>query len=162
MTLKPKIPSWTQEQLKEAMEAVIKQKMRFTQASTRYGIPKGTLYDNILGKSNRMHILDEFLLTPSEELELLEYCCSLSIAPYNRKTNRSLLSVLRFVETLHSVRNAGFVFDELTGYRWWWAFCKRHNINSLYYENNSKHNNNNNNNNLNSNNNYLKCKKSLP
>ena len=45
-----KVPSWSQVQLQEAIESVITQKLRFTQASSRYGIPKGTLYDNILGE----------------------------------------------------------------------------------------------------------------
>ncbi|KYB28743.1 hypothetical protein TcasGA2_TC031038 [Tribolium castaneum] len=134
--LKLKTPTWTQEQLKEAIDAVVKQKMRFTQASARYGIPKGTLYDNILGKSKRMAVLEEAGLTPSEEAAVLEFCCDVSVSPYNRRTKKSLQSVLNFVEKLRRARDPEFIFTGLSGFRWWWAFCKKHNIVSLYYENN--------------------------
>jgi hypothetical protein len=139
--LKLKTPTWTQEQLKEAIEAVVKQKMRFTQASARYGIPKGTLYDNILGKSKRMAVLEEAGLTPSEEAAVLEFCCDVSVSPYNRRTKKSLQSVLNFVEKLRRNRDPEFMFTGLSGFRWWWAFCKKHNIVSLYYENNGSMNN---------------------
>lgn len=112
------------------------QKMRFTQASTRYGIPKGTLYDNILGKSKRMAVLEEAGLTSYEEEGVLEFCCQVSISPYNRRTKKSLRSVLNFVEKLRRARDPEFMFTGLSGYRWWWAFCKKHNIVSLHYENN--------------------------
>ena len=85
-----KLPSWSQDQLQEAITSVITQRMRFTQASSRFNIPKGTLYDNILGKSRRMKALEEVGLTSSEELAVLEYCCEISTMPYNRRTSRSL------------------------------------------------------------------------
>ena len=85
-----KLPSWSQDQLQEAITSVITQRMRFTQASSRFIIPKGTLYDNILGKSRRMKALEEVGLTSSEELAVLEYCCEISTMPYNRRTSRSL------------------------------------------------------------------------
>ena len=46
----PKTPSWSQAQLKEAISCILTQQMRFTQASAKFKIPKGTLYDNILGQ----------------------------------------------------------------------------------------------------------------
>lgn len=135
--LKLKAPTWTQAQLKEAIDAVVKQKMRFTQASSRYGIPKGTLYDNILGKSKRMAVLEEAGLTPAEENAVLEFCCDVSMTPYNRRTKKSLKSVLCFVEKLRRARDPEFMFTGLSGFRWWWAFCKKHSIVSLFYDNNN-------------------------
>lgn len=130
-------PTWTQDQLKEAINAVVTQKMRFTQASARFGIPKGTLYDNILGKSKRMAVLEEAGLNPGEEAAVLEFCCDVSISPYNRRTKKSLSIVLDFVEKLRRMRDPEFLFTGLSGFRWWWAFCKKHSIVSLYYENNA-------------------------
>lgn len=136
--LKLKAPTWTQSQLQEAIQAVVTQRMRFTQASTHYGIPKGTLYDNILGKSKRMAVLDDAGLLASEERAVLDFCCETSVSPYNRRTKKSLAEVLAFVEKLRKNRDPGFTFIGLTGFRWWWAFCKKHSIVSLYYEGASK------------------------
>lgn len=112
--------------------------MRFTQAATHFGIPKGTLYDNILGKSKRMAVLDEAGLTSSEERSVLDFCCETSLSPYNRRTKKSLVDVLAFVEKLRRSRDPEFTFIGLTGFRWWWAFCKKHSIVSLYYEGTNK------------------------
>ena len=131
--LKLKAPTWTRQDLQEAIEAVVTQKMRFTQASTRYGIPKGTLYDNILGKSKRMMVLEEAGLNTNEETAVLEFCCDTTVSPYNRRTKKSLNTVLNFVERLRRRRDPGFVFTGLSGFRWWWAFCKKHSIVSLYF-----------------------------
>lgn len=137
-TLKLKAPTWTQSQLQEAIQAVVTQRMRFTQAATHYGIPKGTLYDNILGKSKRMAVLDEAGLLSSEERAVLDFCCETSVSPYNRRTKKSLAEVLAYVEKLRRSRDPNFTFIGLTGFRWWWAFCKKHSIVSLYYEGTSK------------------------
>lgn len=135
--LKLKAPTWTQAQLREAIDAVVTQKMRFTQASSKFGIPKGTLYDNILGKAKRMAVLEEAGLTSTEENAVLEFCCDVSMSPYNRRTKKSLSNVLNFVEKLRRTRDPEFMFTGLSGFRWWWAFCKKHSIVSLYYENNN-------------------------
>ncbi|XP_041987031.1 protein bric-a-brac 1-like isoform X5 [Aricia agestis] len=132
--LKLKSPTWTQSQLQEAIQAVVTQKMRFTQAATHYRIPKGTLYDNILGKSKRMAVLDEAGLNSNEERIVLDFCCETSVSPYNRRTKKSLAEVLSFVEKIRRGRDPSFTFVGLTGFRWWWAFCKKHSIVSLYYE----------------------------
>ncbi|KAF3424584.1 hypothetical protein E2986_13174 [Frieseomelitta varia] len=131
--LKLKAPTWTRHDLQEAIEAVVTQKMRFTQASTKYGIPKGTLYDNILGKTKRMMVLEEAGLNSSEETAVLEFCCDISVSPYNRRTKKSLNAILNFVEKLRRKRDPSFVFNGLSGFRWWWAFCKKHSIVSLYF-----------------------------
>lgn len=112
---------------------MVTQKMRFTQASTKYGIPKGTLYDNILGKSKRMMILEEIGLDSAEETAVLEFCCDISVSPYNRRTKKSLNAILNFVEQLRKKRDPAFEFKGLSGFRWWWAFCKKHSIVSLYF-----------------------------
>lgn len=113
--------------------------MRFTQASTKYGIPKGTLYDNILGKSKRMMVLEEAGLNPSDELAVLEFCCDTSIHPYNRRTKKSLNTILNFVEKIRRERDPNFMFTGLSGFRWWWAFCKKHSIVSLYFNDENEH-----------------------
>ncbi|GAB0092171.1 Protein bric-a-brac 1 [Sergentomyia squamirostris] len=123
---------WTQQQLKDAISAVVTQKMRFTQASVRYNIPKGTLYDNILGKSNRMQVLEEAGLDATEENAVLEFCCDVSVSPYNRRTKKSLASILDFVQKLK--QNQKFQFFGKSGFRWWWAFCKKYSIVSLHYD----------------------------
>ena len=92
-----KLPSWSQSQLQDAIESVITQRLRFTQASARYGIPKGTLYDNILGKSKRMQVLDQVGLTDTQELSVLEFCCEVSSMPYNRRTSRSLKDIIQYI-----------------------------------------------------------------
>lgn len=111
--------------------------MRFTQASTIYNIPKGTLYDNILGKSNRMEVLERSGLNAIDENAVLSFCCDLSVSPYNRRTRKPLSEVLAFIFQLANCKRD--VFDD-TGkfaYRWWWAFCKKHSVVSLHYDNNS-------------------------
>ncbi|EDS35886.1 conserved hypothetical protein, partial [Culex quinquefasciatus] len=91
-----KAPAWNWSQLQEAIAAVVTQRLRFTQASAKYNIPKGTLYDNILGKSHRMAVLQELPLEPAEEAAVLDFCCDTSISPYNKRTKKSLKSILEF------------------------------------------------------------------
>ena len=156
-----KAPSWSKEQLQEAIQAIVTQRMRFTQASSHYGIPKGTLYDNILGKSKRMLVLDEVGLDANDEDAVLDFCCETSVMPYNRRTNKSLENIIAFVEEMARPRQLKLA--GLMGFRWWWAFCKKHNIVSLFYAKNSSsstpstlnNNNNNNNNSKMSNNNNV-------
>ena len=134
-----KLPSWSQSQLQDAIEAVITQRLRFTQASARYGIPKGTLYDNILGKSKRMQVLDQVGLTDTQELSVLEFCCEISNMPYNRRTSRSLRDIIQFVTSLkHQEDKSEFSLSTRQGFKWWWAFTKKHNIISLYYQETNK------------------------
>ena len=134
-----KLPSWSQSQLQDAIEAVITQRLRFTQASARYGIPKGTLYDNILGKSKRMQVLDQVGLTDTQELSVLEFCCEISNMPYNRRTSRSLRDIIQFITGLkHQEDKSEFSLTTRQGFKWWWAFTKKHNIISLYYQETDK------------------------
>ena len=130
-----KLPTWSQAQLQDAIESVITQRLRFTQASARYGIPKGTLYDNILGKSKRMAVLEAVGLSEAQEVKVLEFCCEISSMPYNRRTSRSLGSVIQFLRRLKAeAGDEDFSLSRRQGFKWWWAFTKKHNIISLYYE----------------------------
>jgi len=130
-----KVPPWSQSQLQEAIESVITQKLRFTQASAKYGIPKGTLYDNILGKSKRMLVLEQVGLTETQEMSVLEFCCEISSMPYNRRTSRSLRDIREFITMLKTKEGkAEFTMSMRQGFKWWWAFTKKHSIISLYYE----------------------------
>lgn len=131
-----KAPAWSSNQLQEAIAAVVTQRLRFTQASAQYNIPKGTLYDNILGKAHRMAVLQELALSPEEEAAVLNFCCDTATSPYNKRTKRSLSSILEFISHFQSFRDKGdqFKFGGKPGFRWWWAFCRKHSIVSLYYE----------------------------
>merc|ERR1719471_2743630 len=121
-----KLPNWSQSQLQDAIESVITQRLRFTQASARYGIPKGTLYDNILGKSKRMQVLDQVGLTESQEVSVLEFCCEISNMPYNRRTSRSLSDIIQFITKLKHREESEFSLTTRQGFKWWWAFTKKH------------------------------------
>ncbi|KAL9701391.1 hypothetical protein quinque_004832 [Culex quinquefasciatus] len=131
-----KAPAWNWSQLQEAIAAVVTQRLRFTQASAKYNIPKGTLYDNILGKSHRMAVLQELPLEPAEEAAVLDFCCDTSISPYNKRTKKSLKSILEFLARFETFRakEDKFGFGSKGGFRWWWAFCRKHSIVSLYFE----------------------------
>merc|ERR1711997_759027 len=132
-----KVPPWSQSQLQEAIESVITQKLRFTQASAKYGIPKGTLYDNILGKSKRMLVLEQVGLTEAQEMSVLEFCCEISNMPYNRRTSKSLTDIRQFITELKLKEGKSeFSLSTRQGFKWWWAFTKKHNIISLYYQEN--------------------------
>lgn len=133
---KQKAPTWNWTQLQEAINAVVTQRLRFTQASAQYSIPKGTLYDNILGKSHRMAVLQDLALNPAEEAAVLDFCCDTSISPYNKRTKKSLQSILQFLARFDAFRakEDKFRFGGKGGFRWWWAFCRKHSIVSLYYE----------------------------
>lgn len=111
--------------------------MRFTQASIKYNIPKGTLYDNILGKSNRMEVLAKSGLKNFDENAVLEFCCDLSASPYNRRTRKPLSEILQFVYRLENCNHQVFDENGRFAYRWWWAFCKKYSIVSLHYDNNA-------------------------
>lgn len=134
---KLKSPSWTADQLREAIESVVTQKMRFTQASIKYNIPKGTLYDNILGKSNRMDVLAKSGLNAIDENVIVEFCCDLSTSPYNRRTRKPLSEILKFVLKLDNCNHQLFDSSGKFAYRWWWAFCKKYSIVSLHYDGNA-------------------------
>jgi hypothetical protein len=127
------IPSWSQSQLGEAVYSVMTQRMRFTQASSRFGIPKGTLYDNILGKSRRMRALEEVGLTVVQEADVLQFCCDVSVMPYNRRTGKSLSHVVALVREM-----TGMHLAVRKSFRWWWAFCKKHSVISLHYDSGRK------------------------
>lgn len=106
------------------------QQLRFTQASVKFKIPKGTLYDNILGKTKRSRTLDELGLSPDQEMAVLEFACDVALMPFNRRTSKPLIAIVEFVK---SVKKSCDHFPIRKAFKWWWAFCKKHSIISLYY-----------------------------
>ena len=110
------------------------QQLRFTQASARFRIPKGTLYDNILGKTRRCRMLEEIGLTPQQEMSVLEFACDIALLPYNRRTSRPLIAIVDYVKSLKGIPH----FPVRKAFKWWWAFCKKHSIISLYYKEKSQ------------------------
>ena len=55
--------------------------------------------------------------------------------PYNRRTSRSLKDIIQYITCLK--KEAGEKDSQLNmrqGFKWWWAFTKKHNIISLHYE----------------------------
>jgi hypothetical protein len=134
-----KLPSWSQAQLKEAIASILTQQMRFTQSSAKFKIPKGTLYDNILGKTKRSRMLEEIGLKSDEEMAVLEFACDVTMMPYNRRTSRPLASIVNYVKILKEKDGQmGFKFPMRKAFKWWWAFCKKYSIISLYYKEKSQ------------------------
>ncbi len=124
-------PLLAQAQLQAAVEAVVGQRMRFTTAAAKFGVPKATLYDNVLGKTGRMDALDAVSLSERQEAAVVAFCCGAAASAFNRRSHRSLREVVRFVEA-----EAGADLAHLgatAAFRWWWAFCKKHSIISLYF-----------------------------
>lgn len=132
--LRLKTPAWTMDQLKVAIDSVITQKLRFTQASSKYNIPKGTLYDNILGKTKRMEVLLRSGLNATDENAIVEFCCDHTSTPYNRRTRKSLTQIMDFVYRLDNCNHHAFDSSKKFAFCWWWAFCKKYSIVSLYYD----------------------------
>eukprot|EP00091_Calanus_sinicus_P012803 TRINITY_DN28626_c0_g1_i1.p1 TRINITY_DN28626_c0_g1~~TRINITY_DN28626_c0_g1_i1.p1 ORF type:complete len:143 (+),score=23.16 TRINITY_DN28626_c0_g1_i1:66-494(+) len=63
--------------------------------------------------------------------------------PYNRRTSRSLKDIIQYIGCLKKEEGEkDFQLSMRQGFRWWWAFTKKHNIISLHYEeeNNAKQN----------------------
>ena len=60
-----------------------------------------------------MKALEEVGLSSSQELAVLEYCCEISSMPYNRRTSRSLKTILDFVENMAAVKLTGLLTNLL-------------------------------------------------
>lgn len=126
----PKPPVWNSNQLQEAITAVVTQQTGISQASKQYNVPKGTLYDNILGKGNRMAILHELVLSENEEDAILNFACSMSHKTHSKRTKQSLSSVLDFMSRFGCFQEKAerFKFGGIAAFQWWWAFCRKHSI----------------------------------
>jgi len=79
-------------------------------------------------------MLDLVGLTDEQEMAVLEFCWDISTMPYNRRTSRSLREIIEFITKFKT--DDRFNLNMRQGFRWWWAFTKKHSIISLYYENN--------------------------
>ncbi len=86
--------------MEAAIGSILTQQLRFTQAATKFKIPKGTLYDNILGKTKRSRMLEEVGLSGPEELQVLEFACDVALMPYNRRTSRPLIAIINYLKIL--------------------------------------------------------------
>ena len=53
-----------------------------------------------------------------------------------RRTQRSLADIISFITKLKTGQEAEFSLSRRQGFKWWWAFTKKHNIISLYYQDN--------------------------
>ena len=51
-----------------------------------------------------------------------------------RRTQRSLADIISFITKLKAGQEAEFSLSRRQGFKWWWAFTKKHNIISLYYQ----------------------------
>ena len=128
---------WSQAQMQDAIESVVTQRLKLSQASAKFGIPKGTLYDWVLGKENRFLILDQVGLNKSQELAVLDFCCNMPTMPYKtntgRRTSRSLLDVIKFMTRLKEMEGDQCVLTENSqlGFKWWWAFTRKYKITSI-------------------------------
>lgn len=84
-----------------------------------------------------MLVLAESGLNNKAEMAVLDFCCDVSVSPYNRRTKKPLAQILAYVQQLsNSLLEAGkprVKFGGKFGFRWWWAFCKKHSIVSLHY-----------------------------
>ena len=110
---------------------------------------KGTLYDNILGKTKRSRMLEEIGLSCEQERAVLEFACDIVLMPYNRRTSRPLIAIVNFVKNIKqppqqtqaqssSLFPPKFEFPIRKAFKWWWAFCKKYSVISLYYKEKSQ------------------------
>ena len=114
----------------------------------------GTLYDNILGKTKRSRMLEEIGLSCEQERAVLEFACDIALMPYNRRTSRPLIAIVNFVKSIikpsqqqqaHQSSSTAdnffppkFEFPIRKAFKWWWAFCKKYSVISLYYKEKSQ------------------------
>ena len=115
----------------------------------------GTLYDNILGKTKRSRMLEEIGLSCEQERAVLEFACDIALMPYNRRTSRPLIAIVNFVKSIikpsqqqqqaHQSSSSAdnffppkFEFPIRKAFKWWWAFCKKYSVISLYYKEKSQ------------------------
>ena len=75
-------------------------------------------------------MLEEIGLSPQQEMAVLEFACDVALMPYNRRTSRPLISIVNYVKTIRPLHH----FPLRMAFKWWWAFCKKHSIISLYYK----------------------------
>ena len=76
-------------------------------------------------------MLEEIGLSPQQEMRVLEFACDVALMPYNRRTSRPLIAIVDYVKSLKG--GLSFDFPIRKAFKWWWAFCKKHSVISLYY-----------------------------
>merc|ERR1719273_1603513 len=58
--------------------------------------------------------------------------------PYNRRTSRPLIAIVNFVKSIKQEKQPTFEFPIRKAFKWWWAFCKKYSVISLYYKEKSQ------------------------
>ena len=100
-------------------------------------------------------MLEEIGLSCEQERAVLEFACDIALMPYNRRTSRPLIAIVNFVKSIikpsqqqqqaHQSSSSAdnffppkFEFPIRKAFKWWWAFCKKYSVISLYYKEKSQ------------------------
>ena len=99
-------------------------------------------------------MLEEIGLSCEQERAVLEFACDIVLMPYNRRTSRPLIAIVNFVKSIikpsqqqqaHQSSSSAdnffppkFEFPIRKAFKWWWAFCKKYSVISLYYKEKSQ------------------------
>ncbi|EAT42949.1 AAEL005591-PA [Aedes aegypti] len=113
------------------ISVVVTGRLTVAEASSRYGIPYVTLYNSVLGHQNRMGVLQKITLSREEEDQIMKYCVKpLPGRKAKKGITQPLEKIWEFLNCLKSFHEKAdeFRFGEVSFYRWWWAFCRHHNI----------------------------------
>ncbi|XP_021711341.1 uncharacterized protein LOC5566712 isoform X2 [Aedes aegypti] len=118
-------------ELQMVISVVVTGRLTVAEASSRYGIPYVTLYNSVLGHQNRMGVLQKITLSREEEDQIMKYCVKpLPGRKAKKGITQPLEKIWEFLNCLKSFHEKAdeFRFGEVSFYRWWWAFCRHHNI----------------------------------
>ena len=83
-------------------------------------------------------MLEEIGLSCEQERAVLEFACDIVLMPYNRRTSRPLIAIVNFVKSIKQEKQPTFEFPIRKAFKWWWAFCKKYSVISLYYKEKSQ------------------------
>ena len=114
---------WSDEQLHAAMSAVRSKELSAGAASRKYGIPRSTLHDHLVGKSKRRYGGHGQLLTDIEEKEIVRLCEVMQELGF--PLTRDFVSVALRDYLAETGRGQKFKNGTPT-YDWWWGFFQRH------------------------------------
>ncbi len=84
-------------------------------------------------------MLEEVGLRNDQDMAVLEYACDVTMMPYNRRTSRPLVAIVAYVKMLKEADGIkDYKFPMRKAFKWWWAFCKKFSVISLYYKERSQ------------------------
>ena len=115
--------SWTEDDLKQALEAVGNHSLSIRAAASLYNIPKSTLYDHHAGKSTASNPGPSPVLTDEDEKALVDWIIEMARIGYGRTRQQVFKTVKKILD--RTGRPNPFV-DNRPGKAWWYAFLKRH------------------------------------